>query len=475
MVSLYLAWGHRTHTLVTLALALAFFLTPAQLALFWLAGLGLALLLRPDLGLVLVSLTLSFFPIRKTLPFGDFSAVELLLIVTGAAFICRYALTYRAFFYPAKWAGPLNAAHLIAALKASSHPLKSADGTALALVGLGLLATLAAENFGVSMLAWRTIVLEPVLFYYLIRLRADYDPRPPARWRWAWRLVDAFVAGAVLQAGLALYLYALAQQTVAVDGVRRAIGLSYSSPNNLALFLDRAWPLLLVVAISPGLTWRHWLYRLALIIVSLALYLTFSKGALFIGLPAGLITMLVLPRLAGRPPSRPATLGLGAALLTLLIGLIPFSQTPRFQDLLALGQGNSGFFRLNLWRAALTMIQEHWLLGLGLNNFLYQYRTRYILPEAWQEPNLSHPHNLILDVTTQLGIAGLLIFIGLQSAFWSQIWSLYRRTQPTLILGLSGTMAVIIGHGLVDHAYFLVDLSLVYFLITGLGQSLNAD
>ena len=30
---------------------------------------------------------------------------------------------------------------------------------------------------------------------------------------------------------------------------------------------------------------------------------------------------------------------------------------------------------------------------MGLNNFLYQYRTRYVLPDAWEELDLSHPHN----------------------------------------------------------------------------------
>ena len=30
-----------------------------------------------------------------------------------------------------------------------------------------------------------------------------------------------------------------------------------------------------------------------------------------------------------------------------------------------------------------------------LRDFLYAYRGRYLLPEAWQEPSLSHPHNVV--------------------------------------------------------------------------------
>ena len=54
------------------------------------------------------------------------------------------------------------------------------------------------------------------------------------------------------------------------------------------------------------------------------------------------------------------------------------------------------------------MIRDHPLFGVGLDNFLYAYRGRYILDAAWQEPNLNHPHNIILDFATRLGLLGLL-------------------------------------------------------------------
>ena len=56
------------------------------------------------------------------------------------------------------------------------------------------------------------------------------------------------------------------------------------------------------------------------------------------------------------------------------------------------------------------MIHDHPITGLGLDQFLYAYRGRYILPDAWQEPNLSHPHNILLDFWVRLGIFGVLLF-----------------------------------------------------------------
>ena len=57
------------------------------------------------------------------------------------------------------------------------------------------------------------------------------------------------------------------------------------------------------------------------------------------------------------------------------------------------------------------MIANHPLRGVGLDGFLYAYRSRYVLPSAWEEPNLSHPHNLLLDAWTRLGLAGVAVVV----------------------------------------------------------------
>ena len=138
-----------------------------------------------------------------------------------------------------------------------------------------------------------------------------------------------------------------------------------------------------------------------------------------------------------------------------------------------MGEGSTAFFRLKLWQASWSMLQEHWPLGVGLDNFLYQYRTRYLLPEAWQEPNLNHPHNLVLDFGTRLGVGGIVWLFWVQIAFWRTAWQIYRRRFDPLVLGLMASMAVAVSHGLVDNSYFLVDLAFAFFLVVGLVQRLS--
>lgn len=246
----------------------------------------------------------------------------------------------------------------------------------------------------------------------------------------------------------------------------------YGSPNNLALYLERVLPLLVVVAVF-GRGTRRVLYAGLAAFILPALLLTFSRGALLLGLPAALLFVGVV---GGGRTLRLALAGVGVGLLALVVA---FSQrAARLGDLLNFQSGTS-FLRLKLWRSAWQMGLDHPWLGVGPDNFLYLYRTRYVLPSAWEELNLSHPHNIVLDFWTRLGLAGLLSGAWLLGATGLKGWRLFReldeRNERWAILGLLAGLVAGLAHGLVDNSLFLVDLSFFFFLCAGLfAQRLSA-
>lgn len=405
-----------------------------------LAALVFLFALRLDLGLALTIFTIPFYLLPKNLIGGaQFSMVEVLTLVSVAAWAMRQVTSNKA----------------QGKSESVNFPLFTCDLAILFFVVLGILSVKIAGNFGVASREFRVIVIEPALLYGLIR--ASHLSRRDLQ-----RLIDAFILSAIAVSLIALYQFLFTNYVIIGEGVRRVLAV-YGSPNNLALYLDRALPLAIALALFDGARWRRGAYALAVILIALAVYLTYSRGA-YLGLAAGLL-------LIGWLSGRRVRLAVAALVGIGLIALIPFSQTARFQSLFQEGTG-TGFFRVSVWQSGIAMIRDHPVFGVGLDNFLYEY-PKYIQPDAWREPNLSHPHNIVLDFWVRLG------FLGMAALAW-MLWEFYRKgikelrgTQRALAIGLLASMTAALAHGMIDAAYFYVDLAFVWMLTVGVMMQLE--
>jgi O-antigen ligase len=129
--------------------------------------------------------------------------------------------------------------------------------------------------------------------------------------------------------------------------------------------------------------------------------------------------------------------------------------------------GASATFRRQIWSSALSMIQDHPWLGIGLDNFLYRYQLQYILPAALAEPNISHPHNWVAQFWLELGLLGLLIAFALVAAYGLVSLKLWRQDlgadQRALVAAGIASMAGWLVHGTLDNSYFLMDLAALFW------------
>jgi O-antigen ligase len=212
--------------------------------------------------------------------------------------------------------------------------------------------------------------------------------------------------------------------------------------------LGRAWPFLLAGAIESLP-----LLGIPAAIVALALLLTFSTGG-WVGVAAAtVVTLAALGR-------RRFAVALGGALAIGLIaisglaigGVLPERLNPLRQ---------TGGFRLDLWLSSLAMVRDHPLLGVGLDNFVYVYQQSYLREGAVAEPSLSHPHNWMLNMWLELGLAGLIAFGWLVVSFGRRAW----RQHGWLAAGALGAMVDTLAHGFIDNSYFLVDLAFLFWLL----------
>lgn len=298
----------------------------------------------------------------------------------------------------------------------------------------------------------RVVIAEPALFYFLAT----------TTWRSLGDVWRALLALAGLGIGMALfsfYHYWVIGVVENTGGVKRILAI-YHSPNHLALALGRMIPVTLAMAVFGLLVHRpaRWLAvtsGASLAFMTVVLYFTYSRGAL-IGIAAAALVVL-----AGWRWRLAAT----AALLVLVVAfLLPAVAGERFGQVLPLVQ------RVYVWQAAWAMALDHPLMGVGLDNFLYQY-PNYILPEAKLEPEMSHPHNLFLDFWLRMGILGLAALALVLARFWGQLRRLLTANDVWAKwagLALAASMVDFLVHGLIDNSYFLIDLAFLFWLVVAL-------
>ena len=343
------------------------------------------------------------------------------------------------------------------------------DLAVMLLLVIGFFAALDAAEKGYAFYDWRVTFLTPAAFYLLITRFTLRRAEGVKLLGWSALL------GAVLVSAIALAQFVTGHYGVA-EGAPRVQAL-YGSANNLALVLGRVLPLAVILVFSVQYSvfsspwWRRVSYGAALVFIAAAGFLTFSKGLLFISIPVGLATLFIFQKNLRKP-----------ILLLVLLGvlaLIPFLNTPRLAQIAS----GTGRFRVYLWISAWRMWLDHPWLGVGPDNFLYAYRSYYVLPAAWEELNLSHPHNLVFDLLTRVGLLGFLAGMGL---VLGTIWAGFRRLRTAVtpehplrpwVLGLWAGFLGGMAHGLIDNSLFLPDLMILSLLVAGVvaWSPLNPD
>lgn len=414
---------------------------------------------RIDLGLMLVVLYTPFFLFPVELYVFAFPMSELLLLVTFAAWVVRGFAAWGRI----RQAVPLDEQPTIQQYASYLTPL---DGLMAAWVVIGALSLMWTQYLDPAITELRTLILEPVLFYAIIRTTSRTR-------RDLLRLIDTLVIAGVLVALIGLWGYVRGDAIITAEEGARRLASVYGSPNNVGLFLGRCLPFALAFIFAAVDARRRAFAIVAVLVMGIAVILTQSAGALFVGVPAGVAALLLLR--FGRRALVPLV-GLGAVAALVLPVVL---QSARFARLLDLSEGTN-FFRIRVWQSAINIIRDYPLTGIGLDQFLYAFRGRYMLPDAWQEPDLSHPHQVLLDFWTRLGVLGVLWFAAVQVLFWLEGLRLYRvlrQGDPLLFALMIGTLASMVNlltHGLIDNSVFVNDLSYVFILLIAVISNIRA-
>lgn len=214
------------------------------------------------------------------------------------------------------------------------------------------------------------------------------------------------------------------------------------------LALDRLWN-------EKRILWRI-LAAWAFAVSVLSIFFTFSRGT-FLALVVVLIVMFV------RRPPKPLVMLFTILVTAVLLQYLPTQYTQRLAGLTKLLPGNSyeaeadisfrGRLSENI--SAWDMFLDQPLLGVGLENFNFHYQDysrRLGLDPRREERS---PHNLYLEIMSELGLVGLFWFIGLQ---WITFKGLQQARKDFLAAGMPDYAGISLAMG----------AAIIGFLVTGI-------
>jgi len=407
------------------------------------AGLVLATLVQPAVGLVVLA---------AAIPFGDFlplpirsvNALDLLvaLVITGwlAQGIARREVVFRR--PPLLW------------------PLAI-------LLGVGALSLLQARSWseGVpELLKWAEFAA-----VYLVA--AQVLGR-----RYVWWVVGALLAAGLVEVALGAYqfLRQVGPEAFILAGrFMRAYG-TFRQPNPYAGYLGYLVPVAVSLTVAGVWLWWHSRKPIGLFIAatcgmtSLALVigigLSWSRGS-WIALAAALLAVMAMRD--RRAAIAALVAGLVFVVILLMAGTtwLPGALSERVSGLGSYVAGpnparteitDENFAvleRLAHWQVGWRMFEDHPWIGVGIGNYGTEYGQ--YAPAHWYEP-LGHAHNIFINFIAETGILGLaaflLFWLGALRFAWRSAGHL-RGFPAALAIGVFGTLVYLTVHSMFDNLF----------------------
>ena len=442
---------------------------------------------RLSFSVALMPLTLPYYFHQKTVfSHGtrnyDFSLVEITLVV------CLLVALGQWLVYGKRWRYRLTLADLRARVGYFLLPILVFFVAALISIGVAVDRQTALRDFHEEILA---PLLYLLLAFCCLRTRSDVK-----------RLIWAFLGSALIIAfdGLIQYFFFPSQLYAKAGGDR--VHAMYGSANSIGLFFDYALPFGLSLLIfqfgralrAEGKWWPVLLLGAGFVPLIAVLIFSQSLGSA-LALPIALLFILALSVRNRR------TLLISAGVLIVLVFGGGFLLRHQLIHFITNWHDNSKGIstitkRYYLWQSAWHLIQQHALLGVGMDNWLCYYSPNNvcmasynILPHFWipyvpgttqptgllDEATLSHPHDIFLHVWVSMGIFGLLAFVAVLALFawlFARVLKTVRRTSLAevaslewIVLGVGGAMLAALCQGLIDSAFLEQDLAFCFWML----------
>lgn len=280
---------------------------------------------------------------------------------------------------------------------------------------------------------WKAYFVEPILLFLAVsRMEKPHEP-----------IFRGLAAGGLFVATVAILQRVTGLGIPVPWDVEGRVTSVFPYPNAVGLLLGPV----IVIAVA---SWkRSRLFQAAAVLCSVAIVLSQSEAAVVAVLATLFVAAIVTKR------TRKAALAV-AVVATVLIAASPFRQTVidklSFRDY-------SGNVRRSQWEETINMLADRPVFGAGLNGYQTALAPYHTHPEY---EIFQYPHQIVLNVWTELGLLGLVAFV-LLAVHAVRRTPAFRLSDPSALALLVLVETDI--HGLADVPYFKNDLSAMTWLL----------
>ncbi len=243
----------------------------------------------------------------------------------------------------------------------------------------------------------------------------------------------------------------------------------FESPNQLAMFLAPAFIIGIYIVQTQSaerkaqnnnskLKIKKFLYFVAALLIGAIIFATKSLGAIIA------LFIALLPFFYRQLTNRRGKYLILFITSLLIVGCWPLIADKDFSERSSLAS------RVMIWRSAGTILKDNLVWGIGPGTFQKNYLEYQKYFPPYLDSAVPHPHNIFLAFWLQTGIIGFIGFLWLIFIFFKNV----RQNKNDNIVFLSRILMIYtLAYGLIDTTYWRNDLSVIFWVIILLSQSLE--
>lgn len=330
------------------------------------------------------------------------------------------------------------------------------------LLGIMLLSTIYAVDKKIA-LSESARFITYIFMYFIIKY--EFNNKKQINILLGCYIVISFILGSI---GIVQHFtgFALTEKFIKTNafGTGTRIASTFFNPNAYGAYLILiVFPMIMMSIYEKNKKKKTGYFLLSILLIT-NLLMTFSRNAL-LGFGLGVLVL-------GLIYSIKLIFALGG--FSILISFIP-SVFQRVMDITSSAQNES---RIKLWKTAIMMIKEHPIMGVGNGNFVTRY-NEYVLKykELKYQSYQNYPsHNSYLKIQSELGIMGIVSFLGVVVITLFRVKKLYSTTTDKFYkpfyMGVMASMIAFLFMNLSDNLFFAPKATTYFWFLLATSEAL---